>query len=490
MPKAQPKVLRVGIIQGGKVIEERLLRRREPVTIGQTPKNTFHVPIPTLPKSKVVFDVRDDRYVLCFDEDVQGRVSLGDNKVVPLAALKSHPGVDRRGGVNELPISDRSRGKIVIGQVTLLFQFVAAPPVVPKPQLPASAKGGLLQAMRGESSFIGTILVSVVLQLGLVLFSVFTYEGEEEEDKARRSYTFVALNPDVVKREKVEPEKEDEDEDEDKKEDDTLLAKKKEEQPKAAPKPEVAPKKPLKATAKRAKRAERSTARNDGARGKDAARRNRLKKIRKHTIIKHLTSAAPGGTAGPDSLARGHARRYAEAFKSVGPVKAGKLGEIAGFDGGPRAPGGPGSAKTHVAGLTKVERGGTKLRTDGAVKVVAAKDREVKVKVNVGLRGGRKSGGLGKLDGSVVTRVFQRRSSAFRRCYENRLRVRPNIQGKIVIRFTIGSAGRITRITVASNSTGDSAVGSCIVDKVRGMRFSPPENGEVTFTYPIVLSKG
>ena len=41
MAKADAKILRVGIIQGGKIVEERLMRRRERITIGQSPKNTF-----------------------------------------------------------------------------------------------------------------------------------------------------------------------------------------------------------------------------------------------------------------------------------------------------------------------------------------------------------------------------------------------------------------------------------------------------------------
>ena len=141
-----------------------------------------------------------------------------------------------------------------------------------------------------------------------------------------------------------------------------------------------------------------------------------------------------------------------------------------------------------MARVSKKERGSGRLKT-GKVKKTAKK-KEVKVKMRIGLKGGRKSGGIGKLDGSAVTKVFRRRAKAFKTCYERRLKVNPNLSGKVVLRFTIGTAGRITSISIASNSTGDSAVGSCITSKVRGWRFTPPENGAVTFTYPIVLSKG
>ena len=35
----KPKILRIGIIQGGRIVEERLVRKRENITIGQSAKN-------------------------------------------------------------------------------------------------------------------------------------------------------------------------------------------------------------------------------------------------------------------------------------------------------------------------------------------------------------------------------------------------------------------------------------------------------------------
>ena len=109
-------------------------------------------------------------------------------------------------------------------------------------------------------------------------------------------------------------------------------------------------------------------------------------------------------------------------------------------------------------------------------------------KAKVRLHAERKAGGRGTLSGAAVSRVFRRRASAFRICYERRLRVNPNLSGKVTLRFTIGSAGRITRIGVSSNSTGDRVLGTCIVGKVRAWRFPKPVGGSVTFTYPVMLN--
>ena len=62
------KVLRVGVILGGKIVEERLIRTRETVTIGQSAKNTFSIPAPELAAWTLVGNV-----LLNLDEFVSKR---------------------------------------------------------------------------------------------------------------------------------------------------------------------------------------------------------------------------------------------------------------------------------------------------------------------------------------------------------------------------------------------------------------------------------
>ena len=67
-PGGKPKILRIGIIQGGRIVEERLVRRRENITIGQSAKNMFVVPSDVLPRHWLLFEVAGDRYVAHFSE--------------------------------------------------------------------------------------------------------------------------------------------------------------------------------------------------------------------------------------------------------------------------------------------------------------------------------------------------------------------------------------------------------------------------------------
>ena len=55
---------------------------------------------------------------------------------------------------------------------------------------------------------------------------------------------------------------------------------------------------------------------------------------------------------------------------------------------------------------------------------------------------------------------------------------------------TIGTGGTVTAISVAENSTGDSEIGTCIVEKIRGWPFPPAEEGAVEFVYPFLLQSG
>src|SRR5882724_13467528 len=88
-PGAAPKIkiLRMGIIQGGRIVEERLVRKRENITIGQSAKNMFVVPSEALPRNWLLFQVSGDKYIAHFSEGMDARIAVG-NEIISLAQLK------------------------------------------------------------------------------------------------------------------------------------------------------------------------------------------------------------------------------------------------------------------------------------------------------------------------------------------------------------------------------------------------------------------
>src|SRR4051794_40687837 len=135
----RPRILRIGVLLGGKIVEEKLIRERTAVTIGQSMKNTFSVPVEGLPLELTLFALDQGRYSLRFLNKMDGRLSDGGN-VNTLDQLKAR-GAQNHGDYWQVPLGEASRGKLSLGDLTILFQFVTEPPRQPKPMLPASVRG-------------------------------------------------------------------------------------------------------------------------------------------------------------------------------------------------------------------------------------------------------------------------------------------------------------------------------------------------------------
>jgi len=170
--------LRVGIILGGKIVEERLVRRRRTITIGQSVKNEFSVPVEGLPRSWPLFIEKNGHYYLHFTNAMDGRVSDG-GQVHPLGSLKGRL-AQQHGNAWVLPLAESSRGKIVLGEMTLLFQFVSAPPLQPRPHLPASLRGTIADRIEPQ--------LALILALSLIIHgSIFTYARWLHDETTGRS---------------------------------------------------------------------------------------------------------------------------------------------------------------------------------------------------------------------------------------------------------------------------------------------------------------
>ena len=124
MPSPAPsRVLRVGVIQAGRIVEERHLRRPDQVTVGQDARNTFVIPNAHVPGSIPLFEHRGNQYNLLLSEGMQGRVRL-DSTDVDFASLMQQGVAQKRGDLYVLALPETAKGKVSWGDVTLLFQLV------------------------------------------------------------------------------------------------------------------------------------------------------------------------------------------------------------------------------------------------------------------------------------------------------------------------------------------------------------------------------
>jgi TonB family protein len=102
----------------------------------------------------------------------------------------------------------------------------------------------------------------------------------------------------------------------------------------------------------------------------------------------------------------------------------------------------------------------------------------------------------GSLAKAVIRDVVRANIHDVRSCYNARLAATDapagaNIttpRGRVAVEFTIGPTGAVRRSKVASNDTGDGALGRCIAGAVKRWKFPEPEGGgKIVVTYPFVL---
>jgi hypothetical protein len=95
----------------------------------------------------------------------------------------------------------------------------------------------------------------------------------------------------------------------------------------------------------------------------------------------------------------------------------------------------------------------------------------------------------GALDKDIIRRTIRLRMSEFRSCYEKQLQREPDLNGKVVAKFTIGRSGHVVHTTIATGMQPD--VDACIKRVFTRMVFPKPTNdGVVTVSYPLVFSPG
>ncbi len=463
VPKG-PKVLRIGVVQGGRIIEERIVRKRETVTVGHSERNHFVIPAKILPARFDLFELRGNSYFLTFSDQMDGRVSVPSG-LSDFATLKSSGKAKKKGQFWQVELTEDSRGKVVVGDSTLLFQFVTPPPIQPRPQLPAAARGGWIKSI--EWPFVALVMGSFVLQFGFVIWLENRdwplVEGWQDVPERFASL----LVEDVPTEEDIDRLRRELDGDEELSDDAEEVAEDTGEtnQPTKS-----------KSTG-RALSSEERAARAEEAARRAAERRARVTEAMSRVALAKIIGSVGSGSGAVADVLRGgdvggDMDEVMSQVKGVGVARGGEGGVLR------KVSGGSGDGAGGVADISQ-------LRSKGGNKAVKTEkmggERQVRAKMKRGSVSA--TGGSGTLSANAVRSTVGRALGGIKACYERALRRNPTLGGRVTIRFTVGGGGRVVSAS-ASNNTISPAVGNCIVGRVRSLRFPPPEGGNVTFSYP------
>ncbi|MCC7405917.1 MAG: AgmX/PglI C-terminal domain-containing protein [Bdellovibrionales bacterium] len=94
----------------------------------------------------------------------------------------------------------------------------------------------------------------------------------------------------------------------------------------------------------------------------------------------------------------------------------------------------------------------------------------------------------GGLDKEVIAMVIRSQLGQIRYCYERQLSASPELYGKVQIKFSIGSDGKVVAQRIGTTTLSNAMVEGCILRRVSGWQFPVPKGGTtVMVTYPFLF---
>ena len=78
-------------------------------------------------------------------------------------------------------------------------------------------------------------------------------------------------------------------------------------------------------------------------------------------------------------------------------------------------------------------------------------------------------------DEVVISQFYAARAQS---CFDRATRNNNQLRGTVVVRFTVGSDGNVTRAHPVRNTTGDDDLGACLAAQVQSWRLPVPPNDQ------------
>jgi hypothetical protein len=439
-----PKVLRIGIVQGGRVAEERIIKQRTHVTVGASEKNMFVVATQSLPATFRLFELIGTDYYLNFLDGMSGRIALPTG-ISDLNVLKGQAKRNQQGAY-QVRLTEDSRGKVVVGDTTFLFQFVAPPPVQPKPQLPVAVLRGA-SAIDWNTTIIAALSFLLhFLALGAIYSDWLDPVVDDEVSVAGLIDSLKALPPPPPVEEKPE------------------------EKPDETAKPEKTAETPAKAAAPAAAGPKGPAAPMSAKEA--AALSSELDKIDMAVLAFAGTGPATAGVLKSGEVPTGSLDQAAASAAAVG---AGGGDLKLGGGGGAIRPGAQGGG---LAGIGATGRGTGTEGTGSTGKLEGPKG-------NASVGGASVSGGTV----SNAARVVAGMRAGFRNCYQRGLAENPDASGSIRLTIRVGAGGEVAGVTPSASGSLPASVVSCVVARAQAAQFDPPEGGSAVIAVPVTFVK-
>ncbi|MCA9705871.1 MAG: AgmX/PglI C-terminal domain-containing protein [Myxococcales bacterium] len=393
------------------------------------------------PLRHALFDYRAGAYYLDVPSHVRGKVSLG-RKSFSVAALRKRFAV---GDQLRVKLSPRAKGKLLVGDSTIYFQFDAPKPLPPRLPFPIQFKPRIDQFWSRHD-------LSTMAVAAMSLGSYFTWAATTEVD---RSFGMDDIDERFVQAMDLIQEDEP-DVPEEEQEEDTLAEEDEEKKKEIKDKP-----KPEKKLDKKP----------------DEFSKKAIAQARNVGIARVLgTYGGPGEGTVLDVIEGTE--------NNLGDLFAQGMTTTMLADGGAITPFVPGGEGISLGGSVVDTQGfdlGEGPELEGKVE---KRERKIQGRVKT-----TKTDVFGDIDGKGVKAQINRRMSALQYCYNAVLGSKPGLAGKMTFTIGLSTMGSVTSVAVEEDTVGDPKVKTCATAKIKGWRFGKQEDsGEVTFS--VVFSGG
>jgi hypothetical protein len=433
--------LRIAQMFHGAVIREEMFMEPVDITAGEGLRNQFTLPPSGLPTSFKLFTASGHgQYKLGLTGEMAGQVCINGVKADIPEYVKKH--TFNVTGFNYVPFNEGDWGVWSIGAVNLFFRFVRG--------TKAFSKMGWII----DRNLIGAVLASFVLWFGMMFFSLFSWIDEPDKVKVDAGGKIMKVEVEVTK--------EDLSLLDDGEEEDTTGKQAEGEEGKFGD-PDLDP------------NLESKIPKRDGKMVKEID----PKKVGLNDLLSNsqMNKGAIADILSSDMS--GFSNKLAVAMSGSGAefVLGHGSGGL-GFKGTGRGGGGLGGYG-RIQGLGKIDTGGG-----------------VGMKASLGKKGTRKVAridfGQGSAEGFCekgnIRSVVMRRVGAIKACYEQQLILKPDLQGKVDVRWTINAEGGVDNATVIGTTLNDGNVENCVVRQIRRMKFAKPKGGICIVKWPFVFN--